>query len=192
MFAQRQNLILVVQHARALDDEKDFLLAVVEDLPAIAMPIQRDFSGETSYGLEGSVLFVPLAENSPVVASWRRENRLRLLKVWNPANAATWGLSAALALGARVPATKRTAGVFHVRCSRLALDFVSGRVFASLMNRIRFPGQMILALEVISVKRRLLTTLLADDPLRPASTLRACLRVEISFAISCRMGFYAH
>src|SRR4051794_4352538 len=84
MFAQRQNLILVMQHARAFDDEKDFLLAVVEDGLAIAVPIQRDFA-KTGYGLEGSVLLVPLAENSPVVAGWRRETRLGLRKVRNVA-----------------------------------------------------------------------------------------------------------
>ena len=66
-----ENLILVVQHARPFDDEIDLLLAVVKDGLAIAMPIQRDFA-ETSYGLEGSVLFVPLAKNSPVVASLER------------------------------------------------------------------------------------------------------------------------
>src|ERR1700722_4978355 len=84
MLAQRLNLILVVQHARPFDDEIDLLLVVVKYGLAIAIPIQSDFA-ETSYGLEGSVLFVPLAENSPVVASWRAEPRLFLRKVWKVA-----------------------------------------------------------------------------------------------------------
>src|SRR5579863_3856181 len=84
MLSQRLNLILIVQHARSFDDEIDLLLPVVRDGLAIAMPIQRDFS-EASHGLEGAVLFVPLAENRPIVASWRAETRFGLRKVWNVA-----------------------------------------------------------------------------------------------------------
>ena len=45
---------------------------------------------------------------------------------------------------------------FHVRCSRLALDFVSGPGlhFFDKQEPIRYPGQIILALEVISVVTR--------------------------------------
>jgi hypothetical protein len=42
---------------------------------------------------------------------------------------------------------------FHVRCSRLALDFVSGpglQLFDE-QESVRYPGQMILALEVTSL-----------------------------------------
>src|ERR1700730_4131136 len=133
MLAQRLNLILVVQHARPFDDEIDLLLAVVEDGLAIAMPIQRDFA-ETSYGLEGSVLFVPLAENSPVVASWRRETRLGLRKVGNVAMQPRGGCLPLLR-SEPVCQQQKQQEFFHVRCSRLALGFVSGGVFASLMNR---------------------------------------------------------
>jgi len=84
MLVQCLNLILIVQHASPFDDEIDLLLTVVRDGLAIAIPIQRDFA-ETSDGLEGSVLFVPLAENSPVVASRRGETRLCLRQVRNVA-----------------------------------------------------------------------------------------------------------
>ena len=84
MLAQRLNLILVVQYAGALDDEIDLFLAVVKYGLTIAMWIQRDFA-EASYALEGPVLFVPLAENSPVAASWRGKTRLGLREVWNVA-----------------------------------------------------------------------------------------------------------
>src|ERR1043165_3332966 len=84
MLAQCLSLILVVQHARSFHDEVNLLLSLVGDGAAIAIPIQRDFA-ETSDGLENSVLFVSLAENSSIVASWRSEIRIGLGKVWNVA-----------------------------------------------------------------------------------------------------------
>src|SRR6476620_8177925 len=84
MLAQRLNLVLVMQHARTFDDEIDLFLAVVKDGLAIALWIQRDFA-EASDALKGSVLFVSLAENCPVVASWRGKIRPGLRKVWNVA-----------------------------------------------------------------------------------------------------------
>src|SRR3954469_6726855 len=84
MLAQCLNLILIMQHARAIDDEIDLFLAVIKYGLAIAMWIQRDFA-EASDALKGSALFVPIAENCAVVASWRGKIRLSLRELWNVA-----------------------------------------------------------------------------------------------------------
>ena len=141
MLVQRLNLILVVQHARPFDDEIDLFLAIVKYGLAIAMPIQQNFA-EASYALEGSVLFVPLAENSPVVASWRGKTRLGLREVWNVAMQPC-GVCLPLLRsesGCQQQQQQQQKEFLHVRYD-LALDFVSGRFFASLMNRNRSGTQ---------------------------------------------------
>ena len=70
MLAQGLSLILVVQHARSFHNEINFLLSLVGDGLTIAIPIQRNFA-ETGDGLERSVVFIPVAENCPIVAGWR-------------------------------------------------------------------------------------------------------------------------
>jgi len=84
MLTQRLNFILVVQDARPFHDEINFLLTLVRDGSAIALPIQRHFA-ETSDGLERSIVCVALTENSSIVASWRGKVRTGLGKVWNVA-----------------------------------------------------------------------------------------------------------
>jgi hypothetical protein len=87
---------------------------------AIAIPIQRDFA-ETIDGLERSVLFVSLAENSSVVASWRGEIRFGLGKVWNVAMQPC-GVCLPLLRSQPLCQQQEQQEFFHVRYSRLALD----------------------------------------------------------------------
>ena len=152
VLAQRLNLIFVVQHARPFDDEIDLFLAVVKYGLAIAMPIQRDFA-EASYALQGSVLFVPLAENSPVVASWRGKTRLGLREVWNVAMQPCRVCLALLRSESVCQQQQEQKEFFHVRCSRpcFGFRFRPGLRFFNEQESIRYPGQMILAFEVISV-----------------------------------------
>ena len=77
MLAQRLELIFVVQNTSAFDDEINLLLALVAYDPAITVRIQSNFA-ETSYGLERSIVFIPISENRSVVAGWRSEIGLRL------------------------------------------------------------------------------------------------------------------
>ena len=71
------NLIFVVQEAATFDHEINLFLSVVGHGLAITMSIQSDFS-EASYGLQRSILLVPLAKDRPVVASFSSEIALRL------------------------------------------------------------------------------------------------------------------
>src|ERR1700722_6165550 len=84
VFAQGLRLLFIMQHARAVDDEIDLFLSVIECVLAIPMRIQGDFS-EASYGLERSVVLVAFAEDRSVVAGGRRETDLGLRQFWNVA-----------------------------------------------------------------------------------------------------------
>jgi hypothetical protein len=122
MLAQGLNLILVVQHARSIDNEIDLFLAVVKYGLAIAMPVQRDFA-EASYALQGSVLFVPLAENSPVVTSWRGQTCLGLREVWNVAMQPCGVCLPLLRPEAVCQQQQEQKEFSHLRCSRPCFGF---------------------------------------------------------------------
>src|SRR5947207_2361509 len=79
-----------------------------------------------------------------------------------------WGLSAALALRARVPARERTARVFSRSVLPTSFGFrfpPGGLRFFDEHESIRHPAQMILALELISVVTRRFQVLTIATPL---------------------------
>src|ERR1700683_5658129 len=82
MLAKAVNLIFVMRQSDPFDDKIDLLLAGVGHILATTMSIQRDFS-EAGYGLKRSIVLVPLAENRPVVASFRSEIGFRLRQLGN-------------------------------------------------------------------------------------------------------------
>src|SRR3954464_15793424 len=138
MRSQSLNLILVVQHTRPFHDEINLLLALVEDGLAIAIPIQRDFA-ETSDGLEGSIFFVSLAENSSIVASWRGEIGFGLGKIGNVAIQPCGVRLMLLRSEPMCQQQQEQQGFSHVRCSRLDLGFISGPQ-EILPNQLYYPA----------------------------------------------------
>src|SRR5215469_5030853 len=76
------NLITVMQNALALDDEVDFLLAVIEDHLAIAVCIENGLS-EATYALQDSVFLITLSKNRSIVTGFRCKPDGRLCQLRN-------------------------------------------------------------------------------------------------------------